>query len=45
MKQDYEGQDLEWFWRTLLPLLALAGGVLVLGWSVYAIWRALTCPT
>jgi hypothetical protein len=41
MKEKYEGQGLERFWNTLLTL-AIIGAVSVLGWSVYAIWRALT---
>jgi hypothetical protein len=41
MKEKYEGQGLERFLRTLLTF-AIIGGVSVLGWSVYAIWRALT---
>ena len=41
MKQDYEGQGLERFWHALLTL-AIIGGLSVLGWSVYALWKALT---
>jgi hypothetical protein len=41
MKEKYEGQGLERFWHTLLTL-AIIGVVSVLGWSVYAIWRAVT---
>lgn len=41
MNWRYEGQGLERFWHALL-ILAIIGMVSVLGWSVYAIWRALT---
>jgi len=41
MKQDYEGQGLERFWHTLLILASIGMGS-VLGWGLYAIWRALT---
>jgi Flp pilus assembly pilin Flp len=41
MKEKYEGQGLERLWYTLLTL-AIIGVVSVLGWSIYAIWRALT---
>ena len=44
MKEDYEGQGLERFWHTLLTF-AIIGMVSVLGWSVYSIWGAVTCPT
>ena len=44
MKQKYEGQGLERFLRTLLTF-AIIGMVSVLGWSVYSIWGAVTCPT
>ena len=37
----YEGQGLERLFRALWVLSAI-GAVSVLGWSVYAIWRALT---
>ena len=41
MKQDYEGQGLKRFNWTLVTL-GVSGALTVLGWSVYAIWRALT---
>jgi Flp pilus assembly pilin Flp len=41
MKEDYEGQGLERFWHTLITF-AIIGMASVLGWSIYAIWRALT---
>jgi hypothetical protein len=42
MKQQYEGQGLTWFWHTLSEAFAIIGGVSVLGWSLYVLWRALT---
>ena len=41
MKQRYEGQGLEWLFRTLWAF-AIIGVASVLGWSVYAIWKVLT---
>jgi hypothetical protein len=41
MKQQYEGQGLTWFFRIVFAL-AIIGAVSVLGWSIYAIWKALT---
>jgi hypothetical protein len=41
MKQRYEGQGLERFWYAVLTL-AILGGLVVLGWSLYVLWRALT---
>jgi hypothetical protein len=41
MNWRYEGQGLTWFFRIVFAL-AIIGVVSVLGWSVYAIWRALT---
>ena len=38
MKQKYEGQGLERLWYAVLTL-AIIGGLSVLGWSIYAIWR------
>ena len=40
-REKYEGQGLERFWHTLITF-AIIGGLSVLGWSIYAIWRALT---
>ena len=41
MKQRYEGQGLERFAWTMVAL-AIIGGLSVLGWSLYVLWRALT---
>ena len=41
MKEDYEGQGLERLFRALWVFAAI-GVVSVLGWSLYAIWKALT---
>ena len=41
MKEQYEGQGLERFFRALWVFAAI-GVVSVLGWSVYAIWKVLT---
>jgi hypothetical protein len=41
MREDYEGQGLERFARTV-GALAVIGAVSVLGWGLYALWRALT---
>ena len=41
MKWQYEGQGLEWLFRALWVFAAI-GVVSVLGWSLYAIWKALT---
>lgn len=41
MKQKYEGQGLERFWRTLWVFAAI-GVVSVLGLSLYVLWKVLT---
>ena len=41
MKEKYEGQGLERLWYTVLTL-AIIGGLSVLGWSIYGLWKALT---
>lgn len=41
MRERYEGQDLERFWRTLW-VFAIIGVVSVLGWVLYALWKGLT---
>ena len=41
MKEQYEGQGLERFWRTLLVFAAI-GVVSVVGWALYALWKGLT---
>jgi hypothetical protein len=40
MKEKYEGQNLERLWYTVLTL-AIIGGLSVLGWSIYGLWKAL----
>ena len=41
MREEYEGQGLERFARTMVAL-AVIGALSVLGWSLYVLWRALT---